>query len=319
MRNGFWKTCLRKPDPESAYIDEAGNLDMAANKEKPDQPVKGEKPLKNARPEYAPDMPEEQLSKGEILKQKRIEKGMSLELVHESTKIPLDALRAIEEGYTVRTLSPFYFKGFLKIYAQFLGLDVSEVVEDYRTESLPEPLEKKREGPSFTDRLAKFFTKERKQKLVLFIGALIALLIIFKIFAFIGDQWNNRPRRQKQPQADQPVSESPARPATERNVAVASPGSSGESRPAGQNVMLTVKANEKCWIRVRADGEVVFQSTMRAGVVDTWSAEKTIEISGRNVDKLEFELNGKHIGTLGRKDRNANTILITKDGLSVTQ
>ena len=69
------------------------------------------------------------LKGGALLKSVRTERGVSLEMVHETTKIPLDALRAIEEGYTVRTLTPFYMKGFLKIYAQYLHLDASDVLD----------------------------------------------------------------------------------------------------------------------------------------------------------------------------------------------
>src|SRR5580692_7322301 len=61
---------------------------------------------------------------------------MTLEIVHEATKIPMDALKAIEEGYSVRILSPFYYRGFIKIYAEFLGLDVKEM---YRQYGLDEP------------------------------------------------------------------------------------------------------------------------------------------------------------------------------------
>ena len=48
---------------------------------------------------------------GELLRSTRETKGLSLEVIHETTKIPLDVLRAIEEGYNVRTLTPFYLKG----------------------------------------------------------------------------------------------------------------------------------------------------------------------------------------------------------------
>src|SRR3989338_3787676 len=77
---------------------------------------------------------------GQLLKQTRESKNISLETVQEATKIPLDALRAIEEGYTVRTLSTFYYWGFVKIYAKFLGIDVREVIENYQPEKLPQPI-----------------------------------------------------------------------------------------------------------------------------------------------------------------------------------
>src|ERR1700691_816555 len=77
--------------------------------------------------------------KPSILKTTRVAKGLTLEIVHEATKIPMDALRAIEEGYSVRILSPFYYRGFIKIYAEFLGLDVGEMYKQYGLDQAPKP------------------------------------------------------------------------------------------------------------------------------------------------------------------------------------
>ncbi len=68
--------------------------------------------------------------RGLLLKETRELKGLSIETVHEMTKIPLDVLHAIEEGYTVRMVSAYYFKGFIKMYAKFLGLDASLVLDE---------------------------------------------------------------------------------------------------------------------------------------------------------------------------------------------
>src|SRR5450755_3364014 len=76
-------------------------------------------------------------SKPSILKNTREAKGLTIEIVHEATKIPMDALRAIEEGYSVRILSPFYYRGFIKIYAEFLGLDVAEMYKQYGLDATP--------------------------------------------------------------------------------------------------------------------------------------------------------------------------------------
>ena len=50
---------------------------------------------------------DKRVQKGQVLKQAREAKGISLVAVHEATKIPLDALKAIEEGYTIRPLTSF--------------------------------------------------------------------------------------------------------------------------------------------------------------------------------------------------------------------
>ena len=69
--------------------------------------------------------------KGRILKEIRESRGISLETIYNETKVPLDALKAIEEGYTIRSISPFYLRGFAKIYARYLDVDVNKVIEDY--------------------------------------------------------------------------------------------------------------------------------------------------------------------------------------------
>ena len=92
--------------------------------------------------------------KSSILKRTREAKGLTLEIVHEATKIPMDSLRAIEEGYSVRILSPFYYRGFIKIYAEFLGLDVGEMYKQYGlngdspkpASSIPAPVNSTRNG-----------------------------------------------------------------------------------------------------------------------------------------------------------------------------
>ena len=77
--------------------------------------------------------------KPSILKSTREAKGLTLEIVHEATKIPMDALRAIEEGYSVRILSPFYYRGFIKIYAEFLGWMSGKCISSMALISRPSP------------------------------------------------------------------------------------------------------------------------------------------------------------------------------------
>ncbi|MBF0485777.1 MAG: helix-turn-helix domain-containing protein, partial [Candidatus Omnitrophica bacterium] len=73
---------------------------------------------------------------GVFLKAERERQGLSLDMIHEATKIPIDSLKAIEEGYKVRTLSPFYFKSFVRLYAQYLNLDPNVLLAGTPLESL---------------------------------------------------------------------------------------------------------------------------------------------------------------------------------------
>ncbi len=71
---------------------------------------------------------------GSILKKVRESREISLEKVAAHTKISLLHLKAIEENnWNVLPASP-YVKGFLRIYATYLGLDPTRIIEEYENE-----------------------------------------------------------------------------------------------------------------------------------------------------------------------------------------
>lgn len=261
--------------------------------------------------------------KGELLKQVRESKGIALRTVHEATKIPMDALRAIEEGYTVRTLSEFYYKGFLKMYAQYLGVEVTKVIDGYKKEEIPKPIKDQNySGEDIKTMLSKFFTKEKKQ----FIGKIIAIALIlfvfFKVVTFIKGFFSPRRGRQGVTQVDK-RKKSRVKPSSRQVVKTASVERSkklqekAEVKSVMQDITLTVRAKKDSWLRVKADDVIVFQSTLTKGASETWIANDKIELSGNRINMLEFELNGKTIGSLGRADRRARKLIVTKEGLSV--
>src|SRR3990167_3785014 len=135
-------------------------------------------------------------TQGTLLKSTRESRGISLHVVHEATKIPMDVLRAIEEGYTVRTLTPFYFKGFIKMYAEYLKINVQGIQIEERTQERPAlsvPVSKPRVtplSPSPAETLdleqwfAGIFTHRRKQQIAILAVAFIAFFLLFKIITF---------------------------------------------------------------------------------------------------------------------------------------
>ena len=292
------------------------------------------------------ELKEVQPSKGEVLKQARLRQGLSLEAIHEVTKIPMDSLRAIEEGYTIRTMSDFYYKGFLKIYAQYLDVDVTEVIDDYHKEALPKHINGMIEKEDVQDVLRQFFTKERMKKIVIVGGILLGFLLLFTMIRSctkgepkqstkkVVQAQKSTPKVQKPVQKSQskvrvkkvatpkPAPKSIPKPVVKTQVAktvVAPKSFKSPSSAVNKNVILTVRAKKNSWLRVKTDGDTVFQSTLNLGEVETWMANESIEISGKNINQLEFELNGKMIGSLGRKDSKAKKLVVTKDGLTVTQ
>jgi DnaJ-class molecular chaperone len=73
----------------------------------------------------------EEVYRGKILKQIRERMGIDLKTISAETKINVKILEWIEEEDWERLPTLVYLKGFLKGYAQSLGLDPQKVIEGY--------------------------------------------------------------------------------------------------------------------------------------------------------------------------------------------
>lgn len=69
--------------------------------------------------------------RGKMLKQIREKMGVDLKTISMETRISLKILECIEEENVGQLPAQVYLKGFLKGYAQCLGLDPKKVIEDY--------------------------------------------------------------------------------------------------------------------------------------------------------------------------------------------
>ena len=69
---------------------------------------------------------------GRVLKEARTRAGVDVRTVEERTKIRVKYLRALEDEQWEVLPSPAYAKGFLRAYAQVLGLDGEALVDEFR-------------------------------------------------------------------------------------------------------------------------------------------------------------------------------------------
>lgn len=68
---------------------------------------------------------------GALLKRVREEKGHSLKLVSQQTKIHLALLEALEDNQLIRLPSKTYVKGFVKAYAKLLNIPQADAIESF--------------------------------------------------------------------------------------------------------------------------------------------------------------------------------------------
>lgn len=71
---------------------------------------------------------------GELLRTEREKKGLSLHEIGLSLKINPKILKAIEDGDTTQLPAKTFLRGFIRSYAQYLKLNVEEVLELFSTE-----------------------------------------------------------------------------------------------------------------------------------------------------------------------------------------
>lgn len=68
---------------------------------------------------------------GDLFRSKREEMNLTLKEVENATSIRILYLQAIEEGRAQHFLSPVYALGFMRQYAQFLGLESDKLSKEY--------------------------------------------------------------------------------------------------------------------------------------------------------------------------------------------
>jgi len=269
-------------------------------------------------------------SPGARLKKLRLEKGISLEEAHKSTKIDLNILKAIEENDLVN-LSPVYIKGFMKMYCQFLNVDPKEYIQDYKEPQSKVEVARKTERESTSSPLLKgvvakiFSLKQYFNRTTFFIAAVI-IASFFLVKGLRSIKIAKPAAEPAQVKVSKPLSvnKKPKQQAQTalKPAAVSVPKVQKVQEPAltttaATGIRLGIHAKDDCWIQLKIDGKTVFQSVLKKGRFEVWIAKEKMELSLGNVGNTEIELNGKVISPLGRKGQVLKNILITKDGLKV--
>lgn len=103
---------------------------------------------------------------GEKLRQKREEKGLSLEKAAQETNIRAQFLRAIEEDNPGVMASPAQAKGFTRLYASFLGMDPRSLYDE--PQIAPMPVSEEEEGVTPEPTSPEVKTKDKKKITALF-------------------------------------------------------------------------------------------------------------------------------------------------------
>ncbi len=277
-------------------------------------------------------------SAGAMLRETRESKGISLEEASRATHIHVNVLKKIEAD-DFSSIGTVYAKGFLKIYAEFLGLDKSDIVERFagavpasqRTRAVQKVIIPGTTSPSAEKNLFSS-ALESVVSVIKKIDMKIIVIVVLCVVVFWGFRalWRVVARRDaRKPAAQVRLSEKP-RTVTEKKSVVepkkkaasAAPEKTVVSAPVpvvAEKVVLVVRARAKTWLQVKVDGRVVFQSVLARGAAESWTAAKKIEMVIGNAGAVELELNGRILERIGRPGQTLKHVVVTRDGLTVNK
>jgi cytoskeleton protein RodZ len=80
-------------------------------------------------------------------------------------------------------------------------------------------------------------------------------------------------------------------------------------------LVLTLRAQQDCWVEVRADGQTVLNRVLTGGETATLEAHGQIVLSVGNAGGLAFRVNDRPGMPLGKSGEVKRNIVITRDNI----
>lgn len=252
---------------------------------------------------------------GARLRAAREAQDIPLEQVAAQTKIQQRLLRAIEQGQMDQLPEPVYVQGFIKRFAEALGLDGTELSLEFPTGIAP-----KFNGSSWRTLPA---AQLRPLHLYLFYIALIIGAV--NGLANVVDRTPAQSSRDIE--IEQPFSQTTAshnrrtnRPAPPASAKVALPSATAPA--AGQAVKSTAGLNQilpfltspnqgeepvqvsvtlktQSWLRVVSDGKLTFEGVLSEGTQRTWTAQEKIILRAGNAGGVLVTFNNGQVKPMG--------------------
>ncbi len=229
-------------------------------------------------------------------KEKRQNMGLTIEEVVEKTKLHPSVIRDLEEG-DLHKINPTYLKGFIRIYAKFLGVDLGQSLEEIpqaqpKTE-YPRTTIKKRNFKEIPPHIKKLIIQIVAGALALW----LAFIVVRGVFRGVVGFFKNRPVKRVEKVEKRIVKPEPI--------------------PNSQELSVSLTVKRDCFLRVKVDGKLLFEGILSKGAIETWQAKDKMELKISDGSAVYVEVNGKSIPELTSRRRPIKALTITHSGISV--
>ena len=249
-------------------------------------------------------------SAGDRLRAAREEQGLTLDEISIRTRVPRRLLDAIESGDHAALPAPTYSAGFVKAFAQVLGLDPADLSQQFRVDLGGHALPRHRPEP-----FAPADPARVPAKLLAIVALIVAILIaggygIWRSGSLSGAASEDRARLAAGTDALPPVDAGPAV-VPEALPVAAAPVAPSTAGP----IVLT--AIDTVWLRVyERGGKTLFIGEMPAGQTFTVPADAVDPLirTGRP-ESLKIMVGAQPIPTLGPPSKLLRDASLSRDAL----
>lgn len=227
---------------------------------------------------------------GEILRNTRIEKGLSYQEIETDTRIRCRYLEALEDENWDILPEDVYTKGFLSSYARYLGLNPHKMLDMYKQNVAlppdPQPSVQKIELPG-----------RPRWKMGLVVGIVAIIILVFSqylyrsIFTPAPSLTVNNPAPPTTQGSDDPAATQPA-----VNPTPADDPAEAEV----ESLALRIKTVQgACWIRVKNNDQTVYEGTLAKGEERIFPDLENVVFTLGNAGSVQVFLNDQDLGPLG--------------------
>lgn len=248
------------------------------------------------------------------LKKAREQKGMSLSDIADATLINVRFLEEIEHG-NFSFLPQTYVRAFLREYALIVGLSPDDVLRTYESRNAPVPASREPDAP--TPGPPPSPPADRKEKEPINPTLALVALVVIGVLAVVVALWNIMDT--ETPAAIREIPFDSVRQEQARGLATDSGKAVAAKQPAPalhDTLVLTAVASDSVWIQVVIDNTAPRNIFLKQDGRRTWKAAKRFALTLGNAGAVEFTLNKKQLGKLGKAGSVLKDIELTHSTLT---
>jgi cytoskeletal protein RodZ len=230
---------------------------------------------------------------GKRLQQLRQEQKLSLDKIAAITMIPVRLLSAIEGGNLGQLPEPVYIHGFIRRYADALGINGAEFASAFPTRSHF----KLSRHPAW-----RISIQAQLRPLHLYLLYLLLVIGAVSSLSYLLNRSSTSVARiPAAPVQSWQMQVGPANPTQSTNEPNALPLPQLPLMPAiaQKSVRVDMTLTEQSWIRVVADGKTEFEGVLPEGSQRTWEADKQLTLRAGNAGGVMVSLNDSQPKPLG--------------------